>query len=133
MAQFDKQIAKFTANTFAGFDKAYRIELFQLYNNIVMETPRISGTLKMNWFFGKSVTGQTMPEADYPVGAEQANMAKMIVDAQAVTIHDTVFIYNNMEYAEAVEKGLGKGNRVARWMVVRAIELAKGKLSVTGG
>lgn len=130
MDQFAKEINSFVKNTSVKFNDAYRKSLIQLYVDIVDGTPRDTGTLKNNWFFGTKVDGSSNPNMEYPVGAESAQVFKAIANSKAVTIKDTVYIYNNMPYAEAIEKGLGKGFRKAWRMVENAIALAKGKLNV---
>ena len=130
MATFANEIKAFTQKAGVSFNTHYRKELIQLYINIVDGTPRDTGTLKNNWFFGKRHGPETNPKAKYPVGAESVQVFKAIANSSTITVKDEVFIYNNLPYARPIEEGLGKGERKAWRMVANAIALAKGKLSV---
>jgi hypothetical protein len=127
---FSEQIDQFKKSSMASLSQGYRTAVMQLYVDIVDGTPRDTGTLKNNWWFGKTVGGETNPKADYPVGAEVNMIVRATEEARQVYLYDTVFIYNPLPYAEAIEKGLGPGVRKAWRMVGNAIALSRGKLKV---
>jgi hypothetical protein len=130
--QFAKEINAFVKKAGVKFNEAYRVQLINLYIDIVDGTPRDTGTLKNNWFFGTKVDPSNKnPKAEYAIGAESAQVFRAIANAKTVSIRDTIFIYNPLPYAEAIEKGLGKGNRKAWRMAANAIAHAQGKLIVS--
>ena len=68
------------------------------------------------------------PQED-PPGAESAQIFAAIAESKKVSINDSVYIWNPMPYATAIEEGLGKGDRVAHRMVAKAVALAKANLN----
>lgn len=111
----------------------FRKRTFQLYVDVVDGTPRDTGTLRANWQFGTALNGEknTKPDGEKFSSAEETTAISTARSKnRELNLDDTALIFNNMEYAEAVEKGLGPGERTPRRMVAKAIALMEGKGSI---
>lgn len=122
MATFDSEVSLFVTGTWERLSKHYRRTAVQLYTDIVDGTPRDTGTLKNSFRFGTAVTGEKPEKRKYRKGAEKTQILKAQAAAQGIEPHEAIFIFSNMEYAEAVERGLGPGAREPRRMVANAIQ-----------
>ena len=129
MTTFSNQVDVFVTHAMDGMDEHFRIVLMQLYRNIVDGCERDTGTLKNSWGFGKSVSSWEPEKRKYPEGAEAAMIMNTVMKAEKIDATNTVFIFSNLEYALAQERGLGPGNRIPVRMVERAVELMKANAS----
>jgi hypothetical protein len=103
----------------------YRVRTLVLWRDLAILTPRITGVLRSNWQFG---AGQTNNEK-HPSG-EGASASRASAANATLKLDQDAIIFNNMEYAKAVNDGLGPGNRTPRRMVEQAIAMSKNRKSV---
>lgn len=126
---FVKDVNAFIHKAPSELEKDYRVRVFEVFNDVFDGTPRDRGTLKNNWQLGTQLTRLKKPVGDYALGEDTGTRTQALNNSQRVQLHETTFIFNNTEYALAVEKGLGPGRRVPRRMVEKAVELAKARSS----
>lgn len=126
MTSFASQVAAFAVKAKKDTDIAYRKNVLLLWSDVVRFTPWVTGVLRSNWQVGVNSQNTTKNRAGTQAG-DKSGTADAIAK---LTILDTGIIYNNMEYAEIVENGLGGTSRTPRRMVARAIEQAKARKSV---
>lgn len=120
---FAKEVDTFISNAKLRTDEEFGKQVLALQNDIMVGTPVDEGVLKNNWQLGESLNNDKL-DADKS-GAEVR--ARAVMAARALTINDTAIIFNNMEYAEAIERGLGNGTRIPARMVQLAIAMAQAR------
>ena len=124
---FAKQVATFNKKALKQTDEEFGKEILALFGDIVRGTPVDEGILQNNWQFGINQTNSTKLEEK--TKNKGATIAREGAKMPSLTIKDTAIIFNNMEYAEAIERGLGKGRRTPARMVARAIAAAQARKS----
>jgi len=115
---FSKQVSAFVEKAKGEMDKEFRKNVILLWRDTVQGTPRITGVLRANWQIG---INKTNPDK-LPANSKNADVTNL-------AIHDTAIVFNNMEYADAVENGIQGTNRVPRRMLLNAINAAKSRKS----
>jgi hypothetical protein len=122
---FAKQVTAFVAKAEKQTDEQFGKEVLALYGDIVRGTPVDTGVLQNNWQFGANTSnGNKLEEKTKNKGATIAREQSKIL---ALKITQTGVIFNNMEYADAVENGIDGTRRVPARMVARAIVAAQAR------
>ena len=116
---FARQVAAFAKKANEELDKAYRTRVLWLWTDTVQGTPRITGTLRANWQIGINTQN-----------ADKLQPGQKNADVKELKITDIAIVYNNMEYAEAVENGIDGTNRVPRRMLANAVNAAQARSSI---
>jgi len=111
---FGDQVDAFGRKTLKEFDKSYRKLVLGIWRDAVTGTPVDTGVLKGNWQVG---IGQK--------NGNQLGAGSPAADVGDLTIEDTAFVFNNMEYASAIENGIAGTARVPRKMLFNAVQAAK--------
>ena len=122
---FAKQVSAWVTKAKKVTNEEFGRNTLLLYSDIVTGTPVDTGTLQNNWqFSATSLTNNHQYGARKGATAALARASKKAAEAKVET---PVIIFNNMEYAEAIERGLGKGQRMPARMVAQAIAMAQAR------
>lgn len=92
MASFKDQMKKFNAKAEKAATLVFRGTALSLFSQIVTRTPVDTGRLRGNWQAG--INSPADSGGDSAIGA--------------LTLGDTVFITNNLPYAQVIESGSSK-------------------------
>jgi hypothetical protein len=114
LAGIGSQIDKFASKAYKEIDGSFRKKVLAIWTDTVRGTPRITGTLRANWQIGINQQNNNKLKPGQVSG-----------DVKSLKFSDTAIIFNNMEYADAVENGIPGTARVPRKMLANAIAAAR--------
>ena len=97
-----KQIHEFNIKAMAQSEAKIKKAFVGLSTDIIMDTPVLSGRLRNNWF--PSVNQGTNKTTKYT--GEKGAAATSRVSAVKFKLGDTLYLTNNLPYAERIEFGL---------------------------
>ena len=97
-----KQIHEFNIKAMAKSEAKIKKAFIGLSTDIIMDTPVLSGRLRNNWF--PSVNQGTDKTTKYT--GEKGSAATNRVSAVKFKLGDTLYLTNNLPYAERIEFGL---------------------------
>lgn len=103
MGTFSADITRFCGNTKDGISRAVRKLVLDLHSNIVRRSPVDTGRFRAN----NQVSLNSIP-ADAVLGFDKNGNGTVSVGEAVMirfSIGDTIFLYNNVEYALALEYG----------------------------
>jgi len=100
---FAGDIRKFRSKTKERTEKVFRGTALSLLGKVILRTPVDTGRLRGNWQvnIGKAPTGTT--EDTDQNGGPTINKGGFVIDG--LQIGKSLFIVNNLEYAEDIENG----------------------------
>tara|TARA_R110000772_G_scaffold170373_3_gene282274 strand:- start:3410 stop:3799 length:390 start_codon:yes stop_codon:yes gene_type:complete len=98
---FVLDISKFTDKAVANSEKVFRGSSISLFSNIIKRTPVKTGRLRGNW-----QTDINQPS----VGTLDRNsstpaISEAVSKVNKATLDDSIFLVNNLPYANAIENG----------------------------
>ena len=103
MGSFSADITRFCGNTKEGISRAVRKLVLDLHSNIVRRSPVDTGRFRAN----NQVSLNSIP-SDAVLAFDKSGSATITVGESVMVrfeVGDTVFLYNNVEYALALEYG----------------------------
>jgi hypothetical protein len=116
MGQFSDKVSAFTVKTGAKLDKAVRKITLDLFSDVVINTPVLTGRLVGNW----QVAIGAIPIGTLEIEdkTRQITLAKVDAATLALEAGDVIYLANNLIYAIPVEYGRTGG--MVRLAVQRA-------------
>jgi hypothetical protein len=103
MGTFSADITRFCGNTKEGISRAVRKLVLDLHSNIVRRSPVDTGRFRAN----NQVSLNSIPADAVLAFEKNGNGTVSVGEAVMIrfSIGDTIFLYNNVEYALALEYG----------------------------
>lgn len=94
-----RQIHEFNIRAMATSKAKIKKAFIGLSTDIIMDTPVLSGRLKNNWMVSKNIPSNETTEST-------SNQSINRVNAVTFELGDTLYLTNNLPYAERIEFGL---------------------------
>lgn len=101
-------------------EKTIRGTSISLFRQIIIDTPVITGRLRGNW--QASISQPISTETVFVDTSGQQTISKAIAIANNFKITDVLFLTNNVEYAERVERGYPNGQRPQGMVAVNTVK-----------
>lgn len=129
MATWTIQPSRFENYMYETFAKVVRMAYFDMFSQIVCDTPRDTGQLKNNWMtsINGPITGIRVGGSDY--GEDALRLAANMIDNYFPG--SAIYLRNNLNYADYIENGTSRiaprymmATNVAQWddYINKAIE-----------
>ena len=120
---FGSQVESFVQKAKNGIDVEFGKQILAFYRDVVIGTPVDEGTLQNNWRIGVSLEAGIDP----PVKSSSSVIMKGAAKITSLSKTDSVWVYNNVVYAEVVENGLEGTRRTPARMMKKAIMAARAR------
>ena len=122
MASWTLDLNKYGAKTMKQISMVFRRTGMDITSRIIFRTPVLSGMLKNNWFcsFGSPSSETT----NYPgkTGSAATARASKVIHSWDIESGQSLFITNNLPYAERVENGHSRVKAPAGMVKVVLVE-----------
>ena len=122
MAKWTLDLSRYGAKTKDQISKVFRETGIDLTTRIIFRTPILSGMLRGNWFCSFAQTSRTTKSVDKGGGATVARANRVIADWDVFS-GQSLFITNNLPYAEGIEDGRSKTKAPAGMVKVSMLEI----------
>ena len=105
---FNSELNDFTKKAGKNAEKIFRGTTISLFGRIIKRTPVKTGRLKGNWQIdvNKPPTGIVSIDDNTPISQSSGvSTAKVITGVGKASLEDTIYMANNLPYAQLVENG----------------------------
>ena len=105
---FNSELNDFTKKAGKNAEKIFRGTTISLFGRIIKRTPVLTGRLKGNWQIdvNKPPTGIVSIDDNTPISqSSSVSIAKVITGVGKPSLDDTIYMVNNLPYAQLVENG----------------------------
>ena len=105
MASWTLDLNQYGAKTMAQISRVFRRTGIDITSRIIFRTPVLSGLLRNNWFCSFGSPSSETTNHTGKQGTAALARATTVINSWDIDSEQSLFITNNLPYAEAIENG----------------------------
>ena len=123
MASWTLDLNKYGAKTMKQISMVFRKTGIDITSRIIFRTPVLSGLLKNNWFCSFGSPSDATTNHTGKQGTAALARATTVINSWDIDSEQSLFITNNLPYAEAIENGHSRVKAPAGMVKVVMVEV----------